>query len=384
MPTVADIIHLVEELAPPQYGLPGDPGGLQLGEAKAEVRRVLVALDLTGDVLDRASAAMADLIVLHHPPVFRPLTDLRADRPHNRLLLRAAAADVAICAWHTALDSAPGGINDWLAARLGLSDATPLLETGREKLYKVAVFVPVGYEDTVRQAMGDAGAGYIGNYSHCTFAAPGTGTFKALPGATPFLGRVGELERAAELRLETIAPASRLPSVLSAMLAAHPYEEVAYDVYALENQGPQSGLGRVGKVRDTDGSPAITGRDWLRRCQAIWPSVAASSVAASTTAAPSVCVTAGASRLDALFSSAAGCSGDGGRLVDTAIRRGAAALVTGETGYHDRMLAEEEGLLLVEVGHGPSEAVYLPILADRLGERAAAAGWDVDLEVVLH
>ena len=257
MPTVADIARLIEELAPPQYGVPGDPGGLQLGEAQTEVRRILVALDLTGAVLDQAVAIGAGMIVLHHPPIFHPLTDLRRDRPHSSLLLRAAAEGVAVFAWHTALDSAPGGINDWLAVRLGLAGATPLLETGREKLYKVAVFVPAGYEDAVRRAMGDAGAGHIGQYSHCTFATQGTGTFRALPGATPFLGRVGELERAAEFRLETIAPAPRLPGVLSAMLAIHPYEEVAYDVYPLENQGPPGGLGRIGKV----GRAAITGHD---------------------------------------------------------------------------------------------------------------------------
>ena len=174
------------------------------------------------------------MVVAHHPLIFQPLKSLREDRWEGALLANIIQTGLVVYCAHTNLDQAPGGTDDLLAEKLELQGAAVLKSTGREDLYKLVVFVPQGYEDAVREAMAAAGAGWIGNYSHCTFQTAGTGTFKPLAGSNPFIGSQGELERVAELRLETVVPRGLLSPVLEAMLQAHPYEEVAYDLYRLE------------------------------------------------------------------------------------------------------------------------------------------------------
>ena len=241
--TCQEIMDIMERLAPCQLAEEWDNVGLLIGDPGDRVEGVLVSLDLTAPVLAEASAKGANLILVHHPPIFRPLKELRTDTPLGKLLADVLKEKMQVYAAHTNLDVAPLGVSQQLARKLELVETRILQPAGEDKLFKLVVFVPESHEAHVRKSLGDAGAGWIGNYSHCTFRTAGKGTFRPLEGADPFLGRVGQLEEAAEYRLETIVPQSRLQEVIKAMLASHPYEEVAYDLYPLSNRGRAYGLG---------------------------------------------------------------------------------------------------------------------------------------------
>ena len=197
-----------------------------------------------------AIAAKADLLLTHHPLIFKPVKKINSDTALGRILLKLIGNDVNLYCAHTNLDIANGGVNDVLAAALGLEHIQPLADIVQELCYKVVVYVPAGHEEVVRQAMCNAGAGCIGNYSSCTFQARGTGTFLPEENTSPFLGQQGRMEYADEYRLETIVPQAALAAVIKAMEAAHPYEEVAYDVFRLENGGVPRGIGRIGQLAE--------------------------------------------------------------------------------------------------------------------------------------
>lgn len=356
MPKVEQIIRYLEELAPPQWAESWDNVGLQVGDPQAPAGSVLVALELTDGVVEEAVQSGARMVVVHHPPIFKPLKALRFDTAGGRRLQRLIQAGIALYAAHTNLDQARGMTNDSLAAAAGLAEHAVLQQVGEERYQKLVVFVPQGYEDGVRDALARAGAGHIGNYSHCTFQAQGTGTFLPLEGSTPFLGEQGRLERAAEYRLETIIPESRARQAVQAMLAAHPYEEVAYDLYPLANPGPVRGHGRIGPLEQPTTLGALVDR--LKGRLAI----------------PHLRMVGDPART---VSTVAVGAGSGGFLIGAAARRGADVLVTGDVGYHDAQEATDLGLAVLDVGHYGSEAIVVPPLAAYLRERLAADGLPV-------
>ena len=230
---LSEIIPLLEEIAPPEYAKPDDAIGLQIGDPDQDVRRVIVTVDVTPAVVGEAIRRSADLLVAHHPLVsvkYAPLASIRLDVYPQSLVYKLVNAGTALYVMHTNYDAAAGGINDVLAERLGVVDTKVLEPTYAGKMFKLVTFVPGEAVDAVRDALAEAGAGVIGNYSHCSFQSPGTGTFKPMPGAEPYVGKVGELEKAPEFRLEVLVPEAGLHDAISALLAAHPYEEVAYDV----------------------------------------------------------------------------------------------------------------------------------------------------------
>lgn len=344
-PKVADVARLIEELAPPSWAETWDNVGLLVGHPEAEAVRVLVALEATDDVVEEAVTGRFSLLLLHHPIIFRGVKTLRSDRSANRRLERLVAAGIAVYAAHTNFDQADGGTNDTLAAAVGIQAPEVLQVLGEERLLKLVVFVPRGHEDAVRSALGGAGAGHIGNYSHCTFQAPGTGTFLAHAGTNPFLGKVGELEQAEEYRLETVLPERLLRPTVAAMLAAHPYEEVAYDIYHLANPGRRRGHGRVGKLA----APCTLGALAERVKQALSvPHVRLIGDPASAVATAAVGAGAGSS------------------LIGTAAGAGADVLVTGDIGHHDAQDALDAGLCVIDAGHWANEVIAMPGVAEYL------------------
>lgn len=351
--TVGKIATYMEELAPLAWAESWDNVGLQVGDPGRPARRILVALELTGGVAEEALQAQADLVVVHHPPVFRPLKSLRFDTPSGMRLEKMIRQGISVYAAHTNLDQAEGGTNDTLAALVGLEQPEVLLRAGEEKYLKLVVFVPRGHEDAVRDALARAGAGHIGNYSHCTFQTEGTGTFLPLEGSNPYLGQQGKLERADELRLETILPESRAHQAVRAMIAAHPYEEVAYDLYPLANPGRTRGHGRIGRLERPATLGALAGR--LKEALGL-PGVRL----VGDLACPITTASVGA--------------GSGGSLVPHAARRKADVLVTGDVGYHDAQDAADAGLCIIDIGHYGSEALVVPPLANYLRRRLAEDG----------
>ncbi|EPZ52604.1 Nif3-like dinuclear metal center hexameric protein [Alicyclobacillus acidoterrestris] len=349
--TAGDVVRLLDELAPPALALPNDKIGLQVGSLDKPVSRVWVALEASPDVVAAAVQNDVQLILTHHALLFRPISVLDTRTRRGRAIQQLLAADITVYSAHTNLDVAPGGVNDVIAEKIGLTDVELLDVTYRETLHKLVVYVPVSHLASLRKNIGDAGAGAIGNYSHCTFAAPGTGTF--LPGdkTSPFIGTPGVLEQVEEARLETIVPDSRLDHVLAAMLAAHPYEEVAYDLYAVEQPGPAYGIGRVGNlpagmtlaqfanhIRETFGLRHIryAGDDDLR-----------------------------VERVAVL-------GGSGSKWAAKSLAKGAQVLVTADVGHHDAGDAWQDGLAIVDATHAALEQPVCEVLADRLQKMADA------------
>ncbi|MBS3947724.1 MAG: Nif3-like dinuclear metal center hexameric protein [Dethiobacter sp.] len=353
MPLFAQtLISYLEQFAPRRLAYDWDNVGLLVGSQQATVHKILIALDVDARVLEEALALRADFIVSHHPLIFRPLKALRTDLPAGKLIATALAAGISIFAAHTNLDATAGGVSDTLADCLGVSETEILRVTGSDTLEKIVVFVPEGHEDNVRRAMAAAGAGRIGNYSHCTFQTKGTGTFMPLLGATPFIGEHGKLEEVEELRVETVFPATLRNRVVRALLKAHPYEEVAYDLYPLQNEWHSFGLGRVGLVN------ACTLTEFAQVVQ-------------ENLAVRNVRIVGDGS---AIVRKVAVCGGSGGDLIQAALFAGADVLVTGDVRYHEAQEAMAVGLAVIDAGHDATEKVIVPVLRDYLLARIRESG----------
>lgn len=358
--TVADVLGALEQRAPARLAEDWDNVGLQVGNPQGPVRRVLTALEVTDAVLAEAVSLQADLVVSHHPLIFRPLRHVRLDDPVAQRVARALQAGVAVAALHTNFDIARGGLNDLLAAEIGLRKVTVLDNVRPEAVFKLAVFVPATHLEAVHEAVCGAGAGHIGKYSDCTFRVPGTGTFRPLPGADPYLGEIGEREEAAEVRLETIVPEGRLEPAIRAMLAAHPYEEVAYDVFRLDNPGVPQGLGCLGSLPETIGLQQLA--ELVRdRLGLSYVRVAGDPRRGVRTVAV--------------------CGGAGASVIPAAVRAGADVLITGDLKHHDADGALDRGLALIDAGHFGTEKLAGKWLAAWLEEAATARGWPLHVIV---
>ena len=349
-----DICEVLGEVAPPELAADWDNVGLLIGDASSPVRRLLLTIDLTEAVLAEAARASADMVMAYHPPIFKALTKLTtAAAP---VVWAAARAGLAVYSMHTALDAAPGGTNDVLAEAVGVVDAHPLAPAPAEGQCKLVVFAPPGDLPAVASAAFAAGAGRIGNYSECSFAAPGTGTFLGGAGSSPAVGRAGRRERSAEVRLEAVVPRAALAEVVSAIREAHSYETPAIDVYALEPVPCGGGMGRVGRLRRPVGMKAFIAR--VKRALGV----------------PRVLVAGRAPRRVTTVAVGAGSCGD---LCDDAARAGADVFVTGEMRHHQALAAAAAGLTVVCVGHSNSERLTLGVLAKRI--RTALPGLKVKI-----
>jgi dinuclear metal center YbgI/SA1388 family protein len=346
----------LEELAPPELAEAGDNIGLQVGRPDRTVERLLIGLEVNPDLLEEASQRGAQMLVVHHPLIYEPLAALRLDRPGPGLLAEAVRRDLAVYVLHTNWDLAPGGVSHCLAQALGLEEIVPLQPAPAGVYYKLVTFVPEGYEDRVRQALAEAGAGRIGAYSHCSFEAEGTGTFLPLEGARPFLGRPGNLERARERRLEMLLPRRLLGRALEALLSAHPYEEVAYDLYPLDNSPSGAGLGALGRLPSPESLAVLATR------------------VKDTLGLTGVRLAGDPERE---VRRVAVCGGSGGSLVQAARDRGAEVLITGDVRYHQVLSALALDLAVIDAGHAATERVSLPCLAERLQQALP----DVDVAV---
>ncbi|MDR1518530.1 MAG: Nif3-like dinuclear metal center hexameric protein, partial [Planctomycetota bacterium] len=245
---VRDVVRAMEQIAPPALALAGDPAGLHAGDPEAPADRVLVCLDASLATLAQAEKGRYRMLVAHHPRFYRGLSTLAASHPDGRRAAAIAKSGLAVYSAHTSLDMAAGGVNDCLARAAGLVGAEVVKPEIREKLLKLTVFVPVSHIEAVRTAVCTAGAGCIGKYSDCTFRVRGVGTFRCGDDAKPFQGQPGSFEEADEYRLETVLGEFSAQAVVTAMLAAHPYEEVAYDLHPLFGQAKIYGFGRVGEL----------------------------------------------------------------------------------------------------------------------------------------
>lgn len=336
----------LDAIAPPRLALDWDNVGLLVAGGDP-ITGVLCALDITEGVIAEATRKGANAVIAHHPLIFRPLSHLRDEDDVQRTVAAAVRAGVNCFAAHTNLDAAPEGCNATLAGLLGLTDARPLRADVTDDWRKIVVFTPPNHVDRVRSAMCHAGAGLIGAYTECSFESAGTGTFRPGRGATPYSGTRGALSREPEVRLEVRAPHSQVAAVVAAMQGAHPYEEVAYDVYLLANPGVPAGVLWSGRL------PA-----------ALSPSAFSAHVKQAL----------GVGTVRAAFAKrrvrhVAVCSGAGGSLITEWPAGVADAFVTGDVSYHQMQRAVALGMTVVDPGHGPTEQPAVRALA-RLLRRA--------------
>ena len=358
---VRDVAHVVDQLAPFELAEPWDHVGLQVGSSGAPVTGVLVALEADAAALAAAARLGCSLVLAHHPLLFAPLERLTDGSAAGALALRAARDDTAVLVAHTNLDKARGGLGDIFAGMLGLEAVTPLAPAPVDWC-KLVGFVPADAADDVRAAVFAAGGGRIGAYEHCSFATVGQGTFFAGEGASPVVGGTGCDETVAEVRLEVVFPRRARREVIDAYVAAHPYEEPAFDVYQVDDEVASLGLGRVGE---------------LARPQVL--SQFAADVAAELHL-PAVRISAGPERE---VRRVACVPGSGASLIDAAAAS-ADILVTGDVKYHDARHAHDLGLGLVDAPHDVVEDAALARWSETLADALAHDGVRVEVHRAAH
>jgi dinuclear metal center YbgI/SA1388 family protein len=365
------IVTLLERIAPLAYAEEWDNVGLLLEpladrRAAAEppsVARALVAIDLTEAVLDEAAERDVDLVVAYHPPIFRALKRLGTRALAERALQRCARAGVAIYSPHTALDAAPGGVNDWLASAVGAGERVPLVDARaleRAEAFKLVTFVPPEHADTVASALAGAGAGVIGEYTECSSRTRATGTFLGGTDTHPAVGERGRLERVEEIRLEMVCPEGALGAVARVMRDVHPYEEPAWDVYPLAPR-PEAGfgMGRGVTLAEPTTLEALVARLKAHLGQSTLRVAATEPQRAGKT-----------------VRRIAVCAGSGGGVFERA--PGFDAYVTGELSHHGVLATLTAGASVILAEHSSSERGFLPTYARKLTELAEGA-----LEVVV-
>jgi dinuclear metal center YbgI/SA1388 family protein len=343
---IKELITILDRAAPFSLQEDYDNSGLQVGDPQKEIGRALICLDVTPEVIQEARDKHCDLVISHHPLIFKGIKRITGAHPTEKILIEAIRNDLAILSVHTNLDHAGFGVNHMLARKLGL-EQLKVLQPGSGLLRKLVTFCPTTHGEAVRKALFEAGAGQIGDYDSCSYNLEGTGTFRAGDGSKPFVGKAGELHQEAETRIETIFPGYLQKAVLEALMSSHPYEEVAYDVYRLDNVFDSVGAGLSGRLpqpmgetefltllKDTLGTPV------LRH-----------------------------SRLSGRqVSQVALCGGSGSFLLESAAGAGADAFVTADLKYHQFFDAQDR-LLLIDAGHYETEQFTKELLHEIINKK---------------
>jgi dinuclear metal center YbgI/SA1388 family protein len=341
------IAEVIDRTAPGGLALEWDNVGLLVGDYKRQVKRILLTIDITKEVIEEAKRLKTELILSYHPVIWDGLKRVTAGG-EGSVVYELVRSGISVYSIHTAFDIAAGGVNDLLAEVVGIEDGEPVGEfvsgPGGEQ-YKLVVFVPMKDVNRVADAIYSAGAGAIGKYSHCGFQMDGVGMFLPLEGAKPAIGKRGRLEKVNEVKLESVVSAEKVGAVVAAMRRAHPYEEVAFDVFRHYDFEGRWGLGRIGnlskpmamegiveKVKEATGARAIgfVGKD------------------------------------KRLVKKAAVCAGSCGKIINQVIAAGCDLYVTGELKHHHALAAQEGGLSCMCLSHTVSERFALKNLAKRL------------------
>jgi dinuclear metal center YbgI/SA1388 family protein len=361
---VHHLVETMERIAPTRYAESWDNVGLLAGDPSREIHRILLTIDYTRAVAAEGQQKQCDAVVAYHPPIFHPLKRLHADS----LIFDAISRGVAIYSPHTALDVADGGTNDLLADVLGLQNRIPLRRIEpKATQYKLVTFVPRDHLDSVSESLFNAGAGQIGDYSHCSFRTTGTGTFFGHQDTNPAVGQRGQLEHVDEVRLETVVPISRIQSILTALRTTHPYEEPAFDLLQLAPPPDNKGQGRIGDLQPIDRRQVI---EQIRKELGLNHVL----VAGPTTGT---------------ITRAAVCAGACGELLQDARNQNAQLYLTGEMRHHDALSAALDGMTIVCTLHSNSERAVLKrlekkLLSDLPGIKIECSQNDADPFQIFH
>ena len=343
---IQEITSFLELVAPPVLQESYDNAGLLTGDSQWECTGIITTLDATEDVVHEAIEKKCNLIVAHHPIIFGGLKKITGKNYVEKTIITAIKNDIAIYAIHTNLDNVLHGVNAAMADKLGLINRT-ILKPKNETLKKLFTFVPVEFAENVRSAIFNAGGGHISNYSECSFNIAGQGTFKPGEGSNPFTGKRGIRHTEDEIKMEMIFPAWMEQAVLKAMLAAHPYEEVAYDIIGLDNQNQQVGSGMVGELPEP-----LSETGFLELLKEKF----------------NLSVIRHTALLNKQVKKVALCGGAGSFLIGAAAATGAGFYITGDIKYHEFFDANNR-LVVADIGHYESEQFTIDLLFDILSQK---------------
>lgn len=337
------IFDLIESKFPLSFQESYDNSGLIVGNPENETEKALVCIDVTNQVMDEAIQHGCDLVISHHPFIFDGLQKINLSNVTGQIIEKAICNNITIYAAHTNLDNTIGGINSILCNKLGLIN-TEFLKPKKGILRKLVTFCPEDHAETIRKTLFSAGAGHIGNYSSCSFNASGQGTFIASESTNPFVGEINKLHYENEIRIETVFPAYLENKIISALFKNHPYEEVAYDIYTLDNSFSKAGEGMTGFLEKE-----LSAEDFLKHVKTV---LNAESLKYSGS-------------LQKTVKKVAVCGGSGSFLINEAIRSEADAFITADIKYH-QFFDGSEKLLLIDAGHYETEQFAKEIIHDLL------------------
>jgi len=343
---IKDILKEIERFAPLSLQEDFDNAGIQIGDDSQPANGALICLDVTEEIIDEAIDVGCNLIISHHPLIFKPFKALTGKNYVERCMMKACKNDIIIYTAHTNLDNTVGGVNYRLAEMFGLEDIR-ILNPQKNSLIKLVTYVPDHASEKLRKALFKAGAGHIGNYSSCSFNTEGQGTFLAMENSHPYCGEIGQIHTENEIRIETVFPAYLKSSVISSLLSVHPYEEPVYDLYKLENEWEQSGSGVIGNLPEWENE--------LILLQRIKDTLHVECLRHSS-------LTGRKLRTVAI------CGGSGAFLIPQAISAGADIFITGEVKYND-FLDVENKILLAVTGHYESEICTKEIIFNVISKK---------------
>jgi len=333
---VKELTHFIEQLYPLAFQESYDNSGNQIFFPNEEIKSALLCLDITEAIVDEAISKKCNLIISHHPLFFKALKKISDQNTQGKLIIKAIQNQISLYSAHTNFDASWEGTNRILCDLLKLENIE-ILDPVQHQLKKLVTFVPIEFVEKVRQAIFEAGAGVIGNYDSCSFNAEGYGTFKANENTNPFVGKAGELHQEPETRVETVFPSFLQGKIVNALLNAHPYEEVAYDIYLLENTYQRVGIGMVGYLHDPMKAGAFLSyvKDSLK-CRVLKTNNSSKDI----------------------IQKVAICSGSGSSLIHSAIKNKADAFITADLKYHDFTECPSD-MLLVDAGHFETEVHFV-------------------------
>ncbi len=342
---IKDITKQLERTAPLAYQESYDNSGLLTGDPESDVKGILITLDVTEEVIQEAEELKCNMIISHHPVIFKGLKKLTGRTYVERIVIRAIKSDIALYAVHTNFDAVVNGVNNAIARRLGLVQ-TKILQPKTDILAKLTTFIPPEYTQKVLNAMHEAGAGMIGNYDHCSFRVVGTGVFRPNESATPFTGKTNELEEVNENRVEVIFPSYLKNQVLEALQRSHPYEEVAYYLHDLSNPYQETGAGMIGNMtKSMKSDEFIVYLKEKMDCKIIRHTALVKGV----------------------ISRVAICGGTGSFLLQSAKKAGADIFISADFKYHEFFDAENE-IIIADIGHYESERFTKELIFEILNE----------------
>lgn len=352
------VIGLLTDLAPQNYAYNWDNVGIQAGSLNQKTKNVLVTLDINRKVLKEAKEKECNLIISHHPVIFDELSSIHDQTETGRLIIDAIKNDITLYSAHTNLDVANGGLNDYLADLLGITNIKGLAFKESENYYKLVVFVPEKSLDKVRESVLKNGAGQIGNYSKTSFVAKGEGTFKPEKGSEPYVGERGKMAQVNEFRFETIVKEDNLKKIIASLKKAHPYEEVAYDIYELKNnfEDKNISLGRIGLLKKP-----LKLYEYVQKVKKLL----------------NLPFLRYYGNDDSKIEKIALCSGSGADLISKAKYSGADLYITGDVKYHEAQHAEELGLNLIDAGHYGTEKIVKDLLFSYLSKKVTEKNYDI-------